>query len=268
VFGNGLQAQPHLSSNNAPTWDFQPNERISVSFSSFLFHYNYDFRFFFALQKGELSISFKWFKETENLDPYHFNAFLECVKNMIGLPGEYNAATIIEEKLWTPGACSWTDSEILELLFYKGIAHFVRNEMEEVLDSWVLVSLYYQPLFRLLVSPYQLRNSSVDVMSVAAVAAECNFHFFFFFIKDLEQTCGHYHWDEEIISSDKLRVWIHQEKSKEHQCSKRKKLVTRLYELMVGTVEPTKPYYAAHPLSCASIFSHFGSQSQLSSLKD
>lgn len=76
---------------------------------------------------------------------------MECVKNMIGLPDEYNAAEAIQEKLGIPSACSWGEMEILELLFYKGIAHFVRNELEEVLESWKLVAIHHQQLFRLAV---------------------------------------------------------------------------------------------------------------------
>ena len=86
------------------------------------------------------------------LDPGHFNAFMECVKNMMGRPKEYDVVDYIELQLTTPETGYWTENQILEILFYKGIGHFLKGETEKTLEMWKIVSQRNQTFLRLGVS--------------------------------------------------------------------------------------------------------------------
>lgn len=177
---------------------------------------------FTRMSKGDIPTSFEWFKTTVELDPLHYNAFMECVKNMMAKLDENDVIKYMNDKLKTQEAASWTETEILELLFYKGLVHFAKNDIEKVLDTWEIVCNGNQLIFRL---------------------------------TDLDRTLGFYEWDENLISTDKLRLWINGLQTNLNLTQKesagdssgpkvdesRKTLVNLLYSLMIGGASPARP---------------------------
>jgi hypothetical protein len=125
------------------------------------------------LQRGAITESFKWFKVTAKLDPSHYNAFMECAKNMIGRPQEYDASSYIETTLRTREAGLWSDHEILDALFFKGIADFVKGDKEKALEIWKIVHENDQWLFRLCVSLITLNILTLSGRAVITSTITC-----------------------------------------------------------------------------------------------
>jgi len=170
------------------------------------------FGIFTRMSKGDIPESFEWFKKTVSLDPLHFNAFMECVKNMMTKMDEYDVIQYIEDKIRSTSITTWTESEILEILFYQGLVYFMKGDKEKTYESW-------RPV--------------------------CSGNEFAFRLTDLDRTIGFYEWDDKLISTDKLRLWIKSERdglktgssgdgNEGKMDESRIKLVNQLYSLMIG----------------------------------
>ena len=102
--------------------------------------------------------------------------------------------------------------------------------------------------------------------------------------KDLDQTCGFYNWDGNLISTDKLRQWINDEKGKVHQATKtatgdensdsdrfvkkrvdpgahplneRKSFINLLFNLMIGIEEPFRGNYTHTPFVSSPTYKYY-----------